>query len=337
MNFQENFSLKKHNTFGITAKAKFFVAFHSVEELATIISSTIFKQNRCIVLGGGSNVLFTQDFDGLVLHNKISGIVQQKETADSVFISVGAGVVWHDLVMWSVNRNLSGIENLALIPGTVGASPIQNIGAYGVEAKDAILTVTAMEISTQKIIVFTNTDCHFGYRDSVFKGKLKNQFIITKVDFRLSKLPLNKTSYGSIQEELEQNNQEANPQNIAKAVISIRKRKLPDPAELGNSGSFFKNPIIPTEHFNLLQQNYPEIIGYKMDERSTKIACGWLIENAGLKGWKQGNVGVHQKQALVLVNYGNATGKEVLQLAKYIQEIVFEKYQISIEPEVNIL
>ncbi len=337
MNFSENFSLKNHNTFGINAKAKFFTQFDSTIELKEILSSEIYQNNKSFVLGGGSNLLFTKDYDGLIIHNKIAGICILEDNEENIIVEVGGGVNWHEFVMWSVNQELSGIENLALIPGTVGASPVQNIGAYGLEVKDTTHKVTALEIATKETKIFSNEDCKFEYRNSIFKGKLKNKFIITKVAFNLSKTPLNKTTYGAIEEELKNLNLEANPKNIAEAVINIRSRKLPNPSEIGNSGSFFKNPIISTERFEELQNEFPNIVGYKMTETETKVAAGWLIDNAELKGYRKGDAGVHKNQALVLVNYGNASGQDIINLAELVQETIADKYGISIEAEVNFI
>ncbi|MDP7567897.1 MAG: UDP-N-acetylmuramate dehydrogenase, partial [Flavobacteriales bacterium] len=284
-----------------------------------------------------SNILLTKDFEGLILHNKIEGICILEDNENDITVEVGGGVDWHDFVMWSLSQELSGIENLALIPGTVGASPVQNIGAYGMEVKDTIHKVMAFEISTQKTKTFNNTDCKFAYRNSIFKGELKNKYIITKVEFKLSKTALNKTNYGAIEEELKNLNLEASVKNIAEAVINIRSRKLPNPAELGNSGSFFKNPIIETSQFEQLKKEFPEMVGYKITESTTKIAAGWLIDNAGLKGYRKADAGVHKNQALVLVNYGNASGKDIINLAKEVQQKIKDKYGIRIEAEVNIL
>jgi len=334
---EENFSLKNHNTFGIDAKAKYFAEFDSLFALKEIISSEIFQNNKSFILGGGSNILLTKDFEGLILHNRIEGICILEDNENDITVEVGGGVDWHDFVMWSVSQELSGVENLALIPGTVGASPIQNIGAYGMEVKETIHKVTALEIATQEIKTFSNEDCNFEYRNSIFKEELKNKFIITKVEFELSKTPLNKTTYGAIEEELKTLNLEANPKNIADAVINIRNRKLPNPSEIGNSGSFFKNPIISTERFEELQKEFPNIVGYKITESTTKIAAGWLIDNAGLKGYRKADAGVHKNQALVLVNYGNASGNDIINLAKEVQQKIKDKYGIRIEAEVNIL
>ena len=334
---EENFSLKNHNTFGINTKAKYFAEFDSLFTLKEIISSEIFQNNKPFILGGGSNILLTKDYDGIIIHNKIEGICILEDKEKEITVEVGGGVDWHNFVMWSVSQELSGVENLALIPGTVGASPIQNIGAYGMEVKETIHKVTALEIATQEIKTFSNEDCNFKYRNSIFKEELKNKFIIIKVEFKLSKTPLNKTAYGAIEEELKTLNLDENPKNIADAVINIRSRKLPNPAELGNSGSFFKNPIIEISQFEQLKKEFPEMVGYKITESTTKIAAGWLIENAGLKGYRKADAGVHKNQALVLVNYGNASGKDIVNLAEEVQHKIKDKYGISIEAEVNIL
>ena len=336
-NIQENYSLKDYNTFGIDAKAKYFATFDSSYELKDILNSKIYNNNKTFVLGGGSNLLFTKDYEGIIIHNTIAGICILEDNDDNVVVEVGAGENWHNFVMWSVGQELSGIENLALIPGTVGASPIQNIGAYGLEVKDTIHKVTAIEIATQKTKIFNNLDCKFEYRNSIFKGELKDKFIITKVEFLLSKTPLNNTTYGAITDELKRLRREPSPASIAEAVINIRNSKLPDPKVLGNSGSFFKNPIIETNQYEELKKEFPEMVGYTISEKKTKVAAGWLIDNAGLKGYQKADAGVHKNQALVLVNYGNASGAEILNLAKEIQEKIKEKYGISIEPEVNIL
>ena len=312
MNFSDNFSLRPYNTFGIEAKAKYFTTFESVTELKNILTSEIYKNNKTFVLGGGSNLLFTEDYNGLIIHNKIAGICILEDNENHVIVEVGAGENWHDFVMWSISQELSGIENLALIPGTVGASPMQNIGAYGIEVKDSIYKVTGVEIANQKQKTFYNSECEFEYRDSIFKAKLREKFIITKVEFNLSKIPLNKTTYGTITEELANLKKEPSPQSIAEAVINIRSRKLPTPTELGNSGSFFKNPIIKTTKFKQLQKEFPEIVGYKVSDTETKVAAAWLIENTGLKGYRKGDAGVHKNQALVLVNYGSASGEEII-------------------------
>jgi len=338
-NILNNYSLKNHNTFGIAVKAKYFSTFDSVLELKEILKTSLHQEEKFFILGSGSNILLTQDFDGFILHNKIEGICILEDNENNILVEVGGGVIWHDFVMWSVSQELSGVENLALIPGTVGASPIQNIGAYGMEVKDSITKVHTLEIKNKEVKIFSNKDCEFSYRNSTFKKEEEEvkKFIITKVEFKLSKQPLNKTTYGAIEDELKHLNLEARPATIAEAVINIRSRKLPDPKVLGNSGSFFKNPIIETTEFEALKKEFPNMVGYTISSSQTKIAAGWLIDNAGLKGYRKADAGVHKNQALVLVNYGNASGTEIINLAKEIQQKVKEKYGISIKPEVSIL
>ena len=336
-NIQENYSLKNYNTFGISAKAKYFASFSSEAELTALLKNNICKTEPLFILGGGSNILLTQDFEGIVLANNIKGIDIVSEDEHSTKIAVGAGEIWHDFILWSINQNLSGIENLALIPGLVGASPMQNIGAYGTEVKEVITKVSYIEIETGLKKEITNSECNFGYRNSIFKEELKGKIVITKVVYQLSKTPLNNIKYGAITEELNRLKEEPSPSSIAQAVINIRSSKLPDPKVLGNSGSFFKNPIIETSQFKELKKEFPEMVGYTISESKTKIAAGWLIDNAGLKGYRKADAGVHKNQALVLVNYGNASGTEIINLAKEVQQKVKEKYGISIEPEVNIL
>ena len=336
-NILHNYSLKNYNTFGIAAKAKYFASFSSEAELTALLKNNICKTEPLFILGGGSNILLTQDFEGIVLANNIKGIDVISEDEESTSIAVGAGEVWHDFVLWSINQNLSGIENLALIPGLVGASPMQNIGAYGTEVKDVITKVSYIEIETGLQKEITTSECNFGYRNSIFKEELRGKVVITKVVYKLSKTPLNNIKYGAITEELKRLKKQPSPGSIAQAVINIRSSKLPDPKVLGNSGSFFKNPIIETSQFEEMKKEFPEMVGYTISESKTKIAAGWLIDNAGLKGYRKADAGVHKNQALVLVNYGNATGTEIINLAKEVQQKVKEKYGISIEPEVNIL
>ncbi len=295
-----------------------------------------------LILGGGSNVLFTQDFDGLVLKNSLKGIEIVKEVGDKVFIKAASGENWHQFVLWCIEKNFAGIENLSLIPGCVGAAPMQNIGAYGVELKDVFHELEAIEIATGTTKIFSNDVCRFGYRESVFKKELKNQFIITSVTFQLhnlnvSDLYIYHVDYGDIKAELAENSVfDLNIKAVSDAIIKIRSSKLPDPKELGNSGSFFKNPVISNEQFALLQQAYPLMPSYNAGEGKTKVPAGWLIEQCGWKGKRVGNTGAHAKQALVLVNYGNATGSEVKELATAIQQSVKEKFGIEIEAEVNV-
>ena len=335
--FKENYCLKNLNTFAIKAKTKYYTTFKSTNELKDIISSRIYKNNKSFILGGGSNILLTQNFNGLILHNKILGIEILDNTEKYTIVKVGAGVIWQDFVDWSLDKNLSGIENLSLIPGSVGASPVQNIGAYGVEIKNYITQVTTFDLEKNTTRIFSNKECQFKYRNSIFKMELKNKILITHVEFKLYKANINEIFYGDIQKELKKLKLNPSPKNISTAVINIRNKKIPNPKILANSGSFFKNPIISTEKFNSLKKDFPKIIGYKISENKTKVAAGWLIENAGLKGYRNGDAGIHKQQALVLVNYKNASGKDILNLAKEIQKMIFKKYKIQIDPEVNIL
>ena len=336
-NILYNYCLKDHNTFGVDAKAKHFASFDSEKKLTELLKDNICRTESLFILGGGSNILLTQDFEGIVLTNKIKGINIISEDKHSTSIAVGAGEIWHDFVLWSIDKNLSGIENLALIPGLVGASPMQNIGAYGVEVKDVITRVNYIEIGSGNKKSFANNECNFSYRNSIFKDELKGKVVITKVVYKLSKMPLNNTKYGAITNELKRLEKEPSPSSIAQAVINIRNSKLPDPKILGNSGSFFKNPIIETHEFERLKKEFPEMVGYRVSDTETKISAGWLIDNAELKGYRKADAGVHKDHALVLVNYGNATGLEIINLSKKIKQKVKGKYGISIETEVNIL
>lgn len=332
---QENISLKQYNTFGIKVNAKKFIEITSLNDLKELI----FHEKQFFILSGGSNLLLIKDVDKLVIHLNTKGIVITKETDNHVFVKVQAGENWHEFVIWCINHNYGGIENLSLIPGNVGTTPIQNIGAYGVEVKDSIYLVEALEIKTSSSKSFTNKDCKFGYRDSVFKNELKGKYIITGVTFKLTKNHHNlNCSYGAIQSSLEKNNIK-NPsiKDISDAVIMIRQSKLPDPNEIGNSGSFFKNPVISWVKFEELQKRHPKIPHYIVSESMVKVPAGWLVEQCGYKGKRFGDAGVHKNQALVLVNYGNATGKEILALSKNIQKDVFQKFKIKLEAEVNIL
>jgi UDP-N-acetylmuramate dehydrogenase len=339
MNIQENISLKSLNTFGIEAKAKLFTEFDSVEELKNILSHPQYKNEKLLVLGGGSNLLFTSEiFNGLVLQNKIKGIEITKESEQEVVIKVGAGEVWHDLVLYTIYKNWGGLENLSLIPGTVGAAPMQNIGAYGVEIKDIFISLEAYEIATGNIKIFSLEECKFGYRSSVFKQEAKGKFIITSVLFKLSKQPSFNTSYGAIGDTLKQMGvTQVSVKAISDAVISIRQSKLPDPKEIGNAGSFFKNPEISTTTFEKLKTDFPTIPSYPTVPGMTKVPAGWLIEQCGWKGKVVGHTGVHKNQALVLVNYGQAKGEEIKALSIEIQKSVKEKFGIELEAEVNFI
>lgn len=337
MHIQSNFSLKNYNTFGIEAKAKKFTAVHSVEELKTILEEN--KNEKKFILGGGSNMLLTKDIDALVIHIDLKGKKIIKEDNDFVWVESQAGEVWHDFVLWTIDNNFGGLENMSLIPGNVGTTPVQNIGAYGTEIKDTFVSCEAMNIETQEIKTFTNTECNFGYRESIFKHEVKDQFIITSVIYKLTKRnhKIN-TSYGDILAELAKNNvSEPTLKDVSNAVIAIRQSKLPDPKELGNSGSFFKNPILLKSDFEKIHQKFPEMKFYEVSPTEVKVPAGWLIEQAGFKGKRFGDAGVHKNQALVLVNYGNATGREILDVSKQVQQTVFEIFGIQIEAEVNVI
>jgi UDP-N-acetylmuramate dehydrogenase len=335
MIIQENISLKKYNTFGISVNAKRFISVDSVYELQQLLKI----EKDIFLISGGSNMLLTKDIDKLVVHIDIKGISIDNEDDNAAYLTVNAGENWHEFVLWCVSENYGGIENLSLIPGNVGTCPIQNIGAYGVEVKDTITKVEALDIKTGKLVQFSNEQCNFGYRNSIFKNEAKGKYIITSVSFKLSKNNHNlNSSYGAIENELASKNI-TNPslKNISEAIIAIRESKLPDPKEIGNSGSFFKNPVIATTQFLKLQKRYSNIPSYKISDTEVKVPAGWLIEQAGFKGKRFGEFGVHEKQALVLVNYGNATGKEIHQLAEKIKEIIFNKFGIDLEIEVNII
>ena len=332
-----NFSLKKHNTFGIEAKAKQFVVVHSVPDLKAVLQEN--PTEKKIILGGGSNMLLTQDIDALVIHVDLKGKKIIQQDADFVWVESQAGENWHEFVLWTIHQDFGGLENMSLIPGNVGTTPVQNIGAYGTEIKDTFISCEAVNIVTQEMKTFTNADCHFGYRESVFKQEAKDQYVITSVVFKLTKRnhKIN-ISYGDIQSELAQKNIE-NPSlvDVSNAVIAIRQSKLPDPAALGNSGSFFKNPIVLKSEFEPIHKKFPEMKFYEISETEVKVPAGWLIEQAGFKGKRFGDAGIHKNQALVLVNYGNATGQEILNVSKNIQKTVFEIFGISIEAEVNVI
>lgn len=334
----ENYSLKKFNTFGIDVKSKWLIVFDSVYELITILEKKDIQHDSKYILGGGSNILFTKDYTGLMLKSGIRGIDMLEQDDNHAYVKVGGGEVWHDFVMNCVKQNFGGVENMSLIPGTVGAAPIQNIGAYGAELKDTFHELEVLHLDTLKQQIFSKEECKFGYRDSVFKQQYKGKVIILSVTFKLNKNPVPNTSYGDINKELEtQNVSHPSIKDVSEAVCNIRSRKLPDYNALGNAGSFFKNPIINENSFLLLKEQYPGIIGYKSGERLMKIAAGWLIEQCGWKGKTIGNAGVHKNQALVLINYGGATGKEIINLASKIQDSVMNSFGITLEPEINIL
>ncbi|MDI1232735.1 MAG: UDP-N-acetylmuramate dehydrogenase [bacterium] len=337
MALQFNVSLKSFNTFGLDVKAKYFTEVNSLAELKSTLANN--GTEATLFIGGGSNLLFTKDYDGLVIVNKIKGIVIEKETDESVYLKAYSGENWHELVQYCVEKNWGGIENMSLIPGTVGASPMQNIGAYGVEIENVFEHLEALNLETLEIEKFNKEACEFGYRESIFKRKLKGRYFIYSVTFRLSKQHHLKLEYGDIKTILAEqaiNLEVATIKDVSNAIISIRQSKLPDPKILGNSGSFFKNPTIPVSHFDQLKIQFPDIKGFAQNE-GIKVPAGWLIEQCGWKGKQIGNTGSHAKQALVLVNYGGATGHEVYQLAMDIIESIKEKFGITLEPEVNII
>lgn len=335
MKIEENISLKNYNTFGIDVTAKRFISIDSVYQLQELLK----VEKDIFLISGGSNMLLTKDIEKLAVHIDIKGISIDHENENEVFLTVNAGENWHEFVLWCVDNNYGGLENLSLIPGNVGTSPIQNIGAYGVEVKDTITKVETLHIETGKLVQFSNEECKFGYRNSIFKNEVKGNYIITSVSFKLTKQNHNfNTSYGAIETELTSKNiTKPNLKNISDAVIAIRKSKLPDPKEIGNSGSFFKNPVITKAHFLTLQKTYPEIPSYIVSENQVKVPAGWLIEKAGFKGKRFGDFGVHKKQALVLVNYNNATGKDIYNLAETIQKEIKSKFDIKLEIEVNVI
>lgn len=340
MQIQDNISLKPYNTFGIDVKARYFSSFSTIEEMADLISFSSSKNSKlpALTLGGGSNILFTQDYDGLVMKNELKGIELVKETSTHYYVRAAAGENWHQFVLHCIENNYAGIENLSLIPGNVGASPMQNIGAYGVEIKDVFEELEAYDLDENKLVIFNKSACEFGYRESVFKRKLKNRFIITNVTFKLNKVPEFKTSYGAIQQELEAMQvEELSIRAISNAVINIRSSKLPNPAEIGNAGSFFKNPTIPQRQFEALQIEHPAIVGYPAKDKTVKVAAGWLIEQCGWKGYRKGDAGCHAKQALVLVNFGNASGIDIYTLSTEIMHSVEQKFGILLEREVNVI
>jgi len=337
MKIQTNFSLKNYNTFGIEAKAKQFVAVHNTTELQSILEKK--RLEKKFILGGGSNMLLTQDIDALVIHIDLKGKRIIREDDDFVWVESQAGENWHEFVLWTIDQNFGGLENMSLIPGNVGTTPVQNIGAYGTEIKDTFYSCEAMTIENQKIRTFTKAECHFGYRESIFKNEAKDQYIITSVIFKLTKRnhKIN-ISYGDISGELAKNNITIPTlKDVSNAVIAIRQSKLPDPKELGNSGSFFKNPVLLKKDFEKIHLQFPEMKYYEISESEVKVPAGWLIEQAGFKGKRFGDAGIHKNQALVLVNYGNATGKEILDVSKNIQETIFRIFGIHIDAEVNVI
>jgi len=341
MKVAQNISLKPYNTFGIDVQAEYFAKFNTIEELGELLE---FKKTQTLILGGGSNILFTKDYGGMVLKNDLAGITVQKEDTHHIYVHVGAGENWHGFVSHCLHNDWAGVENLALIPGNVGASPMQNIGAYGVEVKNVIHSVEAFSTSEKKPHVFSVNDCEFGYRDSIFKRKYRNEFVITGVVFRLNRVPEYNISYGAVEQELaKMGTRELSIQSIAHAVMNIRSSKLPDPEKIGNAGSFFKNPHVSAGEFIKLRAAFPKIVGYVQENGDYKLAAGWLIEYCGpqdavsWKGYRKGDAGCHAWQSLVLVNYGKASGKEIYDLSEEILQSVKEKFGVVLEREVNII
>lgn len=333
---QENINITPFTTFGVEVSSRYFATFSSIEELRKLLAEV--KDQQLLVLGGGSNMLFRKDYEGITIKNEITGISVIEENEESVLLKVGAGEVWHNFVLYSIEHNLGGIENLSLIPGSVGASPMQNIGAYGVEIKDVFDSLEAIEIATGELHTFSHQDCQFGYRESVFKKELKGKYIIVSVSYKLSKQPKLNTSYGAINSELAKRGiTQPSIKDVSDVVIAIRQSKLPDPKEIGNAGSFFKNPVIPKSHYIALQKTYENIPSYPVSKDTVKVPAGWLIDNAGWKGKTIGEYGVHKNQALVLVNYGKANGNDIFQLSEDIIADIYKRYQIKLEREVNII
>lgn len=334
---EHNISLKPYNTFGIDVKAKSFGRFESLDELKSLLQNRD-KETPLFILGGGSNILLTKDLPFFVLKNEISGIEIIDETETAVVVKVGSGVEWHSFVRFTVEQGWGGIENMSLIPGSVGASPMQNIGAYGAEIKDTFVSLEALHIDSMELHTFNREQCQFGYRESVFKRALKDQYVIVSVSYKLSKNPIINTTYGAIQSEIEvMGVNEITVDTVSQAVMNIRRSKLPDPKVLGNAGSFFKNPVVPKAVFEQMAVNYPGAPHYPQENGEEKLAAGWLIERAGWKGKRIGNCGVHEMQALVLVNYGGATGSEIYDLSSAIITDIHSKFGVTLEREVNIL
>ncbi len=338
MKILNNISLKPYNSFGIEVNAKYFVDFTTTDEISEILNHVQKNNIPFLIIGGGSNILFTKDFDGIVIKNNLKSIELIKEDDEYYFVKAAAGEVWHHLVLYCIENNFSGIENLSLIPGSVGAAPLQNIGAYGVELKNVFYELEALNIHSKVVETFSVDDCAFDYRESIFKTHLQNQYIILNITIKLKKQPQFNIDYGAIKEELEKMNcTNLSAKAISQAVINIRTSKLPNPSEIGNTGSFFKNPIVSESFCHELKKEFPTIPIYTSKNNQFKIAAGWLIEQCGWKGYRKDDYGCHKKQALVLVNYGNASGKEIFDLSTAIKESVCQKFRIELEREVNIV
>lgn len=338
MRVQENISLKEYNTFGVDLIARYFVEIENNDDYDRLLSFPGFAKIQKLILGGGSNVLFTADYNGLVIRINTRGIDVYQENENNVFLKVAAGEEWDDLVKFCVENNYGGLENLSMIPGKVGASPIQNIGAYGTEMEEYFVKLDCIKMETGERLCIDKPDCYFGYRDSIFKNELKGKCLITDVYFMLEKYPMINLTYDALQKELSDKSVlDLNISDISEAVRAIRSRKLPDPSDLGNAGSFFKNPQVDAEKFRSLMNDHPGIVGYTQHDGTVKLAAGWLIDQCGLKGYRQGDVGVHEKQALVLVNYGNASGGEIVDFSETIINKVFDSYGVRLEREVSVI
>lgn len=336
MKIQQNASLLSYNTFGIDAKTDYLIEYNSLEDLQSVLQSDIIRNKKVLHVGGGSNLLFLKDFDGVILHSAIHSIEKLREDEQSVYVEAGSGVVWDDFVAYAVENGWGGIENLSLIPGETGAAAVQNIGAYGVEIQDVIEVVKAVDVNTAELKLFSNKECKYGYRDSIFKKELKGKCIITSVVFRLKKTAEFNLTYQHLEEAVLRNGN-IDLKNIRQTIISIRESKLPDPKITGNAGSFFMNPVVSKQTFLSLQEKYSQIPHYYISETEEKIPAGWLIEQCGWKGKRLGNAGVHDKQALVIVNHGGATGAEIAHLAREIQSSVKKNFGIDLKLEVNFI
>ena len=333
--FLENYSLKSHNSFGITAKAKYFFEFTELEDSETFLqSNTTWKDEKILLLGEGSNVLFRNDFDGLVIHPNIPGVQFVNEDRQNIWVEVGAGENWNEFVRFCVDAQLGGVENMAFIPGAVGSAPVQNIGAYGQEVKDVVFAVKGYDLVKQEFVEYSNKACEFDYRNSIFKQKLKNQFIILSVVFKLDKFPEFNLDYKKLEQKVAEHG-EINLQNIKQSVIDIRSEKLPNVNEIGSAGSFFKNPIVDIYTAEKIEKEFNEMPVFKAGNGKVKLAAGWLIEKAGWKGYRKGDLGVHEKQALVIVNYGSATGMDIYNLSEKIKKSVLKKFGVELDREVN--
>ena len=338
MQIIENFQLENYNTFRLKAFTKYFTEIRLFEDIQDLLKDKKFSNEKKLILGGGSNILFMGNFNGITIRNSIKGIKLVKEDSDFYYVNAGAGENWHEFVLFCIGKNYAGVENLSLIPGNVGATPMQNIGAYGVEIKDVFESLEAVDIANGEMHVFNPVDCKFGYRESVFKNRMKDKYIITSVTYKLRKKARFNTSYGPIEQELEvMGIKELSIAAISMAVCNIRSSKLPDPKVIGNAGSFFKNPVVDVSHYEKLKSIYSKIPAYPQPDGTVKLAAGWLIEQCGWKGYRRNDAGIHSKQALVLVNYGNASGMEIFDISEDILESVYKKFEVKLEREVNIL